>query len=103
MDRYQVELADFPGDRIVFVKALRIVGKVSLLDATHIYVHASNAKGTVLAAGIDKQVADHIAATFIDVGMKVLVKPSSIKTPMICRPQANSAYQWGALRSLVPV
>ena len=88
MERFQVELQDFPGEQIAFVKALRVVGKVSLSDAARIYVHARNAKGTVIVAGIDMDVARRIAMTFSDAHVRVQVRPSSITTPMICRPQS---------------
>lgn len=101
MERYQVELTGFPGNQTAFVRALRTVGKMTLSDANNAYVHASNFKRTVLAAGIEKRTADHIAATFADAHIDVVVKPSSITTPMICRPQANSAYKWSDLRTLI--
>lgn len=101
MERYQVELTDFPGEQIAFVKALRIVGNVSLADANEIYVHASNAKRTVLVAGIEKHVADHIAAAFTKAHIRAVVKIPSIASPMICRPQANTSYIRNGLRSVV--
>ena len=64
MERYQVELEGFPGEQIV--KAMRIVENICPVNPNEIYVHASNAKRTVLVAGIEKHVADHIAAAFTE-------------------------------------
>ncbi len=101
MERYQVELEGFPGNQSAFVKALRTIGKVSLSDANKTYVHASNFKRTVLVTGIEKGVAEHVAATFAEARVDVVVKESSVSTPMICRPQANSIYRWSDQRALV--
>lgn len=101
MERYQVELEDCPHDQTAVVKALRIVGKVSLSDATNIYLHASKSKRTVLVAGIERHVAEHIAKVFAEAGLVAVVKVSSVPSPMICRPQANTIYKWNKLRTLV--
>lgn len=103
MDRYQVELTAFPGDETTFLKTLRIVGRVSLADAVTIHALASVVEGTVLVAGIDRPVADHIARAFVEAGIAVVVRPSSVTTPMICRPQANETYRWNAVRQVVAV
>ena len=103
MDRYQVGLAAFPGDETTFLKTLRIVGKISLADAVKVHAHASVVERTVLVAGIHRRVADHIAAAFADAGIPVVVESSSITTPMICRPEADEAYRWNAVRQVVLV
>ena len=100
MDRFQIALDDFPGDEAAFLRTVRLVGKVSLADAVAIRIHARNAKGTVLVAGVDRRVADHIAAAFGAAGIAVTVQPSSVSSPMICRPQANVAYRWKAGRTI---
>ena len=103
MDRHQVELSTFSGDRTVFLKTLRLVGRISLADAVAVHAHACTAERTVLVAGVDRRVADHIAAAFAAAGIPVVVRPSSVASPMICRPQANEAYRWIAVRLVVAV
>ncbi len=101
MDRYQVTLIDPPGDQVAFLAAFRTIGKIALADAVKVYAEAMNARATVLVAGIDLTVADHIAATFAGHGMAVSVEPSALASPMVCRPQANIAYRPNAARVLV--
>ena len=101
MDRYQVGLVAFPGDETTFLKTLRIVGKISLADAVKIHAYASVVERTLLGAGVDRRVADHIGAAFVDAGIPGVVEPSSIMTPMICRPQADETYRWNAVRQVV--
>lgn len=103
MDRYQVALNGFPGSEVAFVSAMRVVGKISLADASRVFRKASNAKRTVLVAGIDLSVAEHIAAVFTAAGIPVTVHPSSVTSPMICRPQAEVAYRITAARMVVAV
>lgn len=103
VERYQVELKDFPGDQKIFVRVFRIVGRISLSDAVKVYVQASNSTRTVLTAGIEKHVADHIAQSFAEAHIDVVVKDSSISTPMICRPQANATYRWSSTRNVIDV
>ncbi len=101
MERFQVELRTFPADDVRFIAALRIVGKITLADAIAIQRLACNAQHTVLVAGIDRDVAEHIAATFAAAGTEVDVQPCAVATPMVCRPQANVAYRRSALRGAV--
>jgi hypothetical protein len=101
MDRYQVQMQGVPNDEIPFVRAMRIIGRVSLTDAIKIHSHARNAGGTVLVAGIDRHVADHIAAAFTAAGIAVSVRPSTVTSPMICRPQANAPYRRSLMGAVV--
>ncbi len=94
MDRYQVALASLPGEQIAFIKTLRIIGKLSLADATRVHAYANACPRTVLVAGIDRDVADHIARHFAEAGIAVIVQASSLTTPMTCAPEANTAYRW---------
>ena len=98
MDRYQVELTSSPGEDVVFVKALRIVGKISLQDAVKVHALATESPGCVLVSGIERDVADHIADHFMQAGIAVIVTASSLTTPMICAPEANAIHQPRAFR-----
>ncbi len=103
MERFQVRLKELPGNEIAFLKALRLVGGVSLSDAAKVYLHACRSKRTVLFAGVDEAVARHIAAAFDDFGTPTEVEPSSVRSPMICRPEANRPFVWGSARTRVAV
>ena len=83
--------------------AFRTIGKVSLADAIEVHAEAMARPGTVLVAGVDRLVAEHIAATFADRGIKALIQPSSMTVPMICKPRANVAYRLNAARVLMAV
>lgn len=103
MDRYQVVLIDSPGDQVSFVVAFRTIGKTSLADAVEVHAEAMTRRGMVLVAGIDHDVARHIAATFAEQDIAVVVEASAMTTPMVCRPQADTAYRLNAARVLVAV
>lgn len=101
MERYQVGLEDFPGEQIAFIRTLRIIGRISLPDAPRIFDYANNSKEAVLVTGIDKVVADPIAAVFVDARIRVSVRPRSLGTPMIRWPHANTPYKWSGSRRVV--
>ncbi len=103
MDRFEVVLNEFPGDQVPFVAAMRTVGGLSLADAIAIHRYASNALHTVLVAGIDRVVADHVVANLAAAGIDAAVRTSTVTSPMICRPTANVAYRWDALRRVVAI
>ena len=103
MERFQVELLSCPRDEIKFVKALRIIGRISLADAVAIHAEAREAGGMILVAGIERAVAEHIAESFDAADIQTVVQPSSVATPMVCRPQANTAYRWTGWRSIVKI
>lgn len=101
MDRFQVQVEGMPADEVAFVKAMRVVGDVSLADAVRVFAHARYHDGTVLVAGIQRAIADHVVEIFRAAGIADGIHPSTVASPMICRPQASVAYRRGVLGAIV--
>ena len=102
MNRFQVELVGIPGDEVAFVKAMRRTGRLTLTDALLIFDHARRGRVTVLVAGVERAIADEMRQCFADAGVRVVVETSALRTPMVCRPQADRALEWATGARVVP-
>ena len=93
-ERYQVELVDGPGDELDFVRAVRTIARLSLAEALDIHAYARRARRTTIVAGIPFAAASQVACSLETVGIAVLVGPSVLATPMLCRPRADEVRDW---------
>ena len=98
MKKQQVRIDQVPANRVALIKALRLVGHTGLKQAGDLAGHLDRFRHSVLVAGIDAAVAEHIARVLEDAGAKVTVEDSAVSTPMLCCPTVNAKYRWGALR-----
>jgi hypothetical protein len=97
MPKYQIRINGLPIDRSKFIKALRLTGHLGLKQALDLTVHFERFMHSILVAGIDLPVAEHIAGALRDAGADVELQRSSVSTPMLCTPQVNAKYTWSAL------
>lgn len=100
MERYQVDLTALPDNRTAVLKALRLVGKLSLHDAIKILDYVRERGSVTLVAGVDREVADHIQGKLEEAGALAQVDVSSIATPMVCLPQTNVPFEWTRFGSI---
>jgi len=94
VDRYQVELVAIPADELRFVKTMRMVGRMSLPDALDVFDAVRAGRVAVLVAGLEQGVASQIAGAFAASAIEVRVEPSTLNTPMVCRPILDDAFAW---------
>lgn len=94
MAHYEIRLLKIPGDKIAFIRGLRLLGNLSLKQARDLALYLERFPKSVLVAGIERQVAEHHAAALSDAGLAVSVEASSLATPMMCAPAANSKFTW---------
>ncbi len=83
--RYQVELIAIPGDETAFVKAMRLVGRLTLPEALDVFDGAQAGRVRVLVAGIGAAAADSAARILLAAGVAVCIERSPLHTPMVCR------------------
>ena len=100
MGTFQVDVKGPSEDRVAFVKALRTVGGISLKRATEIAVHLDRFRNSTLVAGVEQGTAEHIAKALGASGAVVVVRESTVGTPMMCCPEAAQRYDWGSLHRL---
>jgi hypothetical protein len=100
MSKHQICVNKVPADRTNFIKTLRLAGRLELKQALDLTVHLERYGHSILVAGIDLPVAEHLAEALRETGAEVDVQVSSIQTPMLCVPQVNARYVWGAFRSI---
>lgn len=104
MSKYQVTVTTVPDNIISLVKSLRLVADLGLKDAKDVadFLRSSGSDGCVLVAGVEQEVADHVAALFHEAGGNAEVQESSIVAPMLLCPKANEKYAWHWLRGPTP-
>jgi len=100
MSKHQVCVNTIPANRTKFIKALRLAGRIELKQALDLTLHLERYRHSILVAGVDLSVADHLAEALRETGAAVDVQTSSIQTPMLCVPRVNARYVWGAFRSM---
>jgi hypothetical protein len=100
MSKHQICVNKVPADRTTFIKTIRLAGRLELKQALDLTVHLERYRRSILVAGIDLPVAEHLAGALRDTGAEVDVQDCSIQTPMLCVPQVNVRYVWGAFRSI---
>jgi ribosomal protein L7/L12 len=98
MSKYQVIVGSLPTDRTKFVEALRRTTPLTLKQALDVANHLERFRNSTLVAGVDLEVADHIASALRETGAEVVLAESSVTTPMLCNPEGNTNYRWGMLR-----
>ena len=97
---YQVDVDRIPADAIEFAKALRVVGKMSLRDATAIHAYLAGAGGGTVVAGVELTVAEHIARELAAAGAAAVVVETSVRSPSRCSPVVATKYAWDRFRSI---
>lgn len=104
MSKYQVTVKTVPENIVPLVKFLRLVAALGLKDAKDVadFLRSSGSDGCVLVAGVEQEVADHVAALFHEAGGNAKVEQSSIVAPMFLWPKANEKYTWHWFRGLTP-
>jgi len=98
MSTQQIRVSKVPEDRVQFIKALRLVGQLGLKQATDLAIYLDRFRHSVIAAGMEPDVAAHIADVLKSAGADVVLEDCSINTPMLCYPAVNTRYAWGAFR-----
>jgi hypothetical protein len=100
MSKHQICVNKVPVNRTSFIKTLRLAGRLELKQALDLTIHLERYGHSILVAGIDLMVAEHLAEALRETGAEVDVQVSSIQTPMLCVPQVNARCVWEAFRSI---
>lgn len=102
MVKYQVRVLNPPADQDKFARALRLVARLDIKEAHDLAQYVMGRRDIVILAGVDAHVAEYITETLRDAGADVATESSSIEHPMLCTPDANVIYEWGAMRTVKP-
>ena len=94
MNKYQVRIRRISGNDVAHVRALRLIGSLNLRQAYDLAKHLDRHPNSVVVAGVDEPVANHLAAAFNAAGAEALIEASSLGTPMVCAPTANVKFKW---------
>ncbi len=103
MPKYQVKVISSGGHFVSRVRSLRLVADLGLGEAKHLSDYLRDAAPCVLVAGVDREVAEHVATLLRDAGADVTVEESSAEAPMLLCPEANQRYRWSWILGPTPV
>jgi ribosomal protein L7/L12 len=101
VSKYEVVVTAVPDKIVPLVKSLRLLADLGLKDAKELTDYLSANSPCVLVAGIDREVADHVATLLREAGASTAVGESSLSSPMLLCPQANHRYRWNWLGTRV--
>lgn len=91
-------MSKLPSDRIQLLRAQRLVGKPGLKPAVDLADYLAKLPNSVVAAGLQPEVAAHIASELRKAGAVVAVEASVCDRPMLCCPGVNQKYEWAFWR-----
>lgn len=97
---YQVDVDRVPVVAVEFVKALRLVGRMSLREASDVHAHLVASGGGTVIAGVERAVAEHVARELGRAGAVATVAESSVRSPASCNPAAAIVFSWRRFRQL---
>jgi hypothetical protein len=103
MPKYQVRVEALADKVVPLVKSLRLVADLGLRDAKELSDYLDAALPCLLVAGVDQDVARHVARLLEEAGASASVEESSIDVPMLLCPEANQRYQWSWLSGPAPL
>ncbi|HET7268182.1 MAG TPA: hypothetical protein VFJ15_08740 [Oleiagrimonas sp.] len=101
MSARQVRIRELPADHVRFLRALRLIGDMDLKQATQLSSYLRGVSNPVVTAGLQPDVAEHIADALREAGASVVVEDCSIDTPMLCCPPANEKFVWSLFRGIL--
>lgn len=103
MPKFQVRVESLADKVVPLVKSLRLVADLGLRDAKELSDYLSTALPCLLVAGVERDVAEHVAELLKEAGASARVEESSIDDPMLLCPEANQRYRWSWLAGPTPL
>jgi ribosomal protein L7/L12 len=88
-------------DQTELVKQLRVIGALELAEAKAVAAFARQNEPCTLAAGLDREVADHVAGLLAEAGAKSAIMASSATAPQFLSLAVNGRYVWSRLHGRV--
>jgi hypothetical protein len=103
MAKFQVRVISCGSNVVTIVKSLRLVADLGLGEAKALSDYLRNNTPCALVAGVDRDVADHVAKLLCEAGAEAVVDESSLEGPMLLCPEANQRYRWSWLAGPIPL
>lgn len=100
MQRYQVDISRNEMESVKVIKALRIIGGMSLKKATEVFAYISMHKTATVAAGLSKPVAERIVEQLVAQRITAQIGASSVSSPMLLETRVEKLFEWTRMKSL---
>jgi hypothetical protein len=99
---YQVDVHGVPADERAFLRGTRLAGNMSLKNAAEVLALVKEGQHVTLVAGVDRAVAEHVAAHLDQVsGCETTLSESTVRSPQAFSMDARFRFQWGPMRRIV--
>lgn len=105
MNLYQVDIHDSGLDNIRLIKAVRVIGKTSLVKALEVQTYLTMHKKLTVAAGISQTLAESMLQQLRSLGVSASITVSSVTSPMSFDQNVEAVNEWSffkRLRRLTP-
>ncbi len=76
---------------------------MGLKQASDLAIHLERFRNSIVVAGVEPSIAEHIARVLRESGAEVAVEECSSSTPMLCFPEVNTKHEWGIFRTIKAV
>jgi ribosomal protein L7/L12 len=93
MRKYQVRVQSVADEVVPLVGSLRLLADLGLGDTKELSDYLSMFPPCLLVAGVNQEVAEHVAQLLEQAGASASVEESSIDDPMLLCPEANDCYR----------
>jgi hypothetical protein len=103
MSKFQVRVTAAGTEIVPLVWTFRLVADLGLGDAMQLSDYLRDHAPCLLVAGVDREVADHVAGLLREAGAEVAVEESTAEAPMLLCPKANQRYWWSWLVGPTPM
>jgi ribosomal protein L7/L12 len=103
MSKFKIRVISIGSNETPLLKTIRLVADLKPLDAALVLTYLRDRAPCVLMAGVDGEVAEHVANLLREAGAEVVVEASSLEVPMFLRPQADRRYRWHWFRGSIPI
>lgn len=101
---YQVDVHGMPDNERAFLRAARLAGNLSLVNATSVLAQLKEGQRVTLISGVDKSIAQHVVSMLDEIdGCETLLRESSALSPQAFSTDAQHRFQWGPMRKIVRV
>jgi hypothetical protein len=97
MAKFQVRVVTRGSKVVPLVRSLRLVADLGLGEAKTLSDYLKVHTPCVLVAGVDREVADHVAELLRSAGGEASVEESTLEGPMLLCPEAAQRYSWSWL------
>lgn len=103
MSKFQIRVILIGSNQAPLVRTICLVSDLGAFDSALVFAYLRDRAFCVLVAGVNDEVAEHIANLLREAGVEVVVEASSLESPTVLRPQVDRRYRWHWFRGPISI